>query len=66
MVISFFEGSGAGWGLRSYQKAAEELEQKVRNNLEVIEAMYQLERDYTSVRMLQELQKALREAYQAY
>jgi hypothetical protein len=66
MVISFSEGSGAGWGLRSYQEAAAELEQKVRKNLEVIEAMYQLERDYTSVRWFQELQKALREAYQAY
>ena len=66
MVISFSEGSGAGWGLRSYQEAAEELEQKVRKNLEIIEAMYQLESNYTSERWFQELQKALREAYQAY
>ena len=66
MLLSFSEGSGAGWGLRNFQKAGEDLEQKVRKNLEVIEAMYQLERDYTSVRWFQELQKALREAYQAY
>ena len=66
MILSFCEGSGAGWGLRSYQEAAEELGQKVRKNLEVIEAMYQLESDYTSARWFQELQKALREAYQAY
>ncbi len=66
MVISFSEGSGAGWGLRSYEEAAEELGQKVRKNLEVIEAMYQLEHDYTSERWFQELKKALREAYQAY
>jgi len=66
MVISFSGGSGAGWGLRSYEEAAEELGQKVRKNLEVIEAMYQLERDYTSERWFQELQEALREAYQAY
>ena len=66
MVISFSGGSGAGWGLRSYEEAAEALGQKVRKNLEVIEAMYQLERDYTSERWFQELQKALREAYQAY
>ena len=66
IVISFSGGSGAGWGLRSYEEAAEALGQKVRKNLEVIEAMYQLERDYTSERWFQELQKALREAYQAY
>src|SRR4030043_1866547 len=66
MVVSFCEGSGAGWGLKSYQEAAEELGQKVRKNLEVIEAIYQLERDYTSARWFQELQEALRKAYQAY
>jgi len=63
MLLSFSEGSGAGWGLRSYEEAAEELGQKVRKNLEVIEAMYQLEHDYTSERWFQELQKALREAF---
>jgi len=66
MVISFSEGSGAGWGLRSYEEGGGELGQKVRKNLEVIETMYQFERDYTSERWFQELQKALREAYQAY
>ena len=66
LVVSFAEGSGAGWGLRSYQEAAEELGQKIRKNLEVIEAMYQLEQDYASDRWFQELQEAFREAYQAY
>jgi hypothetical protein len=66
MVVSFSEGSGAGWGLRGYQEAGEELEQKVRKNLDVIEAMYQLEQDYTSEKCFRELQKALRAAYQAY
>jgi hypothetical protein len=66
LVVSFAQGSGAGWGLRSYQEAAEELGQKIWKNLEVIEAMYQLERDYASDRWFQELQKALHEAYQAY
>jgi len=66
MVVSFFEGSGAGWGLRSYEKAGQELEQKVIKNLGVIEAMNQLGRDYTSEKWFRELQRALREAYQAY
>ena len=66
MVVAFSEGSGADWGLGRLEKAGEELEQKVIKNLEVIEAVHQLEQDYTSVRWFQELQKALREAYQAY
>lgn len=66
MVVSFSEGSGADWGLEGFEKAGQALEQKVIKNLEVIEAMNQLEQDYTSVRWFQELQKALREAYQAY
>jgi hypothetical protein len=66
MVLSFSEGSGAGWGLQSYQGAGEEVGEKVRKNLEVIEAIYQLEEDYTSEKCFRDLHKALREAYQAY
>ncbi len=65
-VVSFTEGSGAGWGLTSYQEAGYELEEKVTQNLVVIGAMYQLERDYKSERWFLELQEALRDAYQAY
>ena len=66
MVVSFSEGSGADWGFGGFERAGKELEQKVIKNLEVIEAMNQLEQDYTSEKWFRELQKALREAYQAY
>ena len=66
MVVSFSEGSGADWGFGGFERAGQDLEQKVIRNLRVIEAMNQLEQDYTSDKWFRELQKALREAYQAY
>jgi hypothetical protein len=66
MVVSFREGEGAGWGLRDFQTAGAVLEQKVVKNLEVIRTLYRLERDYTNEKRFLDLQKALREAYQAY
>lgn len=65
-VIGFTEGSGAGWGIRSHQQASEHLREKVKQNLEVIKAMYDLEKDYKSSKNFKALQAALREAYQSY
>ncbi len=65
-VIAFSEGSGAGWGIRSHDQAAEHLRKKVKQNLEVIKAVYELEKDYKSTKHFKALQTALREAYQAF
>jgi hypothetical protein len=65
-VIAFSEGSGAGWGIRSHEQAAEHLRKKVRENLGVIKAVYDLEKDYKSSKNFKALQTALREAYQSY
>lgn len=65
LVVSFREGEGAGWGLRNFEEAGRILEQKVIKNLEIIRALYRLERDYASEQRFRDLQTALREAYQA-
>ena len=65
-VIAFSEGSGAGWGIRSYEQAAEHLRKKVKQNLEVIKAVCELEKDYRSTKHFKALQIALREAYESY
>lgn len=65
-VIAFSEGSGAGWGIRSHDQASEHLRKKVKQNLEIIKAVYDLEKDFKSTRNFKTLQTALREAYQAY
>jgi len=66
LVIGFTEGSGAGWGIRSHQQASEHLREKVKQNLEVINAVCELEKDYKNTKNFKALQKALREAYQSY
>lgn len=64
-VVAFSEG-GAGWGIRSHGQAAEHLRRKVNQNLEVIKAVYELEKDFTSKRSFEALQIALRDAYQSF
>ena len=58
--------SGAGWGIRGHDQAAEHLRKKVKQNLEVIKAVYELEKDYKSMKNFKALQTALHEAYQSY
>jgi hypothetical protein len=65
-VLVFDEGSGAGWGPRSYGQVVEHLKQKIERNVEVIEAVYELERDYKSAKSFNALKKALRRAYEAW
>jgi len=65
-VIAFSEGSGAGWGIRSYGQAAKHLKKKVKQNLEVINAVCELEKGYKSTKNFKALQIALLEAYQSY
>jgi hypothetical protein len=66
MVVAFSEGSGADWGFGGFERAGKDLERKLIRNLKVIEAMNRLEQDYKSAKWFRKLQKALREAYQAY
>lgn len=58
--------SGAGWGIRGHDQAAKHLRKKVEQNLEAIQAVYELEKDYKSPENFKTLQEALREAYQSY
>jgi hypothetical protein len=65
-VIDFSEGSGAGWGIRNHEQAAKHLREKVKQNVAVIDAVYELEKDYKSTKNFKALHKVLREAYQSF
>jgi len=64
LVIAFSEGSDAGWGIRSYEQAAEHLRKKMKQNLEIINTVCELEKDYESSKNFKVLQAALPEASQ--
>lgn len=64
--IEFTGGAGAGWGLHSPETAKDKLFTTTQNNLAIINAMYDLEKDYTSTARFNALCKAILNAYEAY
>ncbi|MEE9215582.1 MAG: hypothetical protein V3U54_12580 [Thermodesulfobacteriota bacterium] len=64
--VSFTKGSGAGWGLKTYDEAGEHVFKEVKKNMNVIEAVYDLEKDFENMSKFNSLHRALLEAYEAY
>jgi len=57
--LAFKKGSGAGWGLRNHNEAASIIREEIQSNIEVIQAVYELERDYQNTEAFNELEKVL-------
>lgn len=64
--VAFTKGSGAGWGIRTYNEAGKHMYAEVKKNLKVIKAVYNLEQDYGNTKKFNELHRALVEAYEAH
>jgi len=65
-VVSFTKGSGAGWGLGTHDEAREHIFAETRKNIKVIQAVYELEKDYKSTTAFNTLRRAIIDAYEAY
>jgi len=57
--LAFSKGSGAGWGFKSYDEPASRVRQEIHSNIEVIKAVYELERDYKSTKAFNQLERVL-------
>jgi len=65
-VVSFSRGSGAGWGINSYTDAAGKIIDEIRQNIKIIHAIYDLERDFKNTKKFNTLEKALINLYASY
>ena len=61
--LAFTKGRGAGWGLHSPEQAAIRIKDEVKQNIEVIKAVYALENDYNGNKEFRDLKKALVAAF---
>lgn len=65
-VVSFSRGSGAGWGISSHNDAAGKIIDEIRQNIDIIHAMYDLEMDFKSTKKFNVLEEALINLYASY
>jgi hypothetical protein len=63
-IVSFTQGEGAGWGLRSTDDAEEHLYNVTKKNIDVINNVYELEKDYSNTRLFNQFHKSIIEAYE--
>ncbi len=61
--LSFSRGSGAGFGLHGYDTASVKIRDEIRLNIEVIRALYNLEKDYRNTKAFNELEISLVDAF---
>lgn len=57
--LAFRKGSGAGWGLHSYDEAKNRIGEEIKSNIEVIKAVYDLEKNYKSTKAFNQLERIL-------
>jgi hypothetical protein len=57
--VAFTTGNGAGWGLHTHEEAANRIREEIKQNIEVIIATYNLEKDYKSTKEFNRLEQAL-------
>ncbi|MBW2063354.1 MAG: hypothetical protein JRJ03_00335 [Deltaproteobacteria bacterium] len=57
--LAFAKGSGAGWGLHSYDEATNTIYEDIKGNIELIGAIYDLEKDYKSAKAFNRLERSL-------
>ena len=65
LCISLTSGSGAGWGIQTYNDAWEKAYSRTMNNIALINAVTELESDYKSSTLFNKLHKAIIGAYEA-
>ena len=65
-VVSFSRGTGAGWGINSYNDAAGKIIDEIRQNIDIIHAMCDLEMDFKSTKKFNVLEDALINLYASY
>lgn len=62
-IVEFHSGSGAGWGITSYQQFSDHVRKEILKALKLIEATYRLEEDYSNIMAFIMLRNVLRETY---
>lgn len=57
--LAFRKGGGAGWDLHNYHEPASRIREEIEMNIEVIKAVYNLEKDYKSTKAFNQLERVL-------
>lgn len=65
-IVSFSRGTGAGWGINSYGEAADKIIDEIRQNINIIKAIYDLEMDFKSTKRFNVVEEALINLYASY
>ena len=61
--VAFTKGNGAGWGLHTYEDAANRIREGIELNIDVIRAIYNLENNFKSTKEFNKLEHTLIRAF---
>lgn len=64
--VAFSKGAGAGWGLHSYEEAANRICEAINQNIIIAKTLYSLEEDYKSTLIFNKLARSLEQAYENF
>ena len=64
--VSFSKGTGAGWGLHSYEEAANRICEGIKQNIIIAKTIYDLEKDYKNTLIFNKLERFLVQTYESF
>jgi hypothetical protein len=66
LCIAFSKGAGAGWGLHSYEEAANRICEAIKQNIMIAKTLYTLEEDYSNTLIFNKLERSLVQTYENF